>query len=88
MRTNFFGESIATPEDTVDELMDAWPDFTPDRAEIFSEPDGTFLYGGEAIDSDADERRTFDGFNSLDEARTFAVEILGIPAHAIEEMVG
>lgn len=83
MRFNYFGDSIAQPGDTADIVFDAWGDFTPVGADIYDQMDEVYFYGGEAFDDDGN-RQTFDGFESVDDARTFAVETLGIPANRIE----
>lgn len=87
MRTNFFSENIMQPGDT--DPYEAWPDFDTENAvvRLYDVPDDKFLYGGEVSDAECNTY-TFDGFDSVDQMRTFVVQVLKISTADIEVLSG
>lgn len=88
MRRNFFGEQIAQPDDDYETVDDAFVnrfdqamDLT--SANIFSEEDDQFKFGGEAMDDDCNTI-TFDGFESVQAAKDYAINVLKIPETGVE----
>lgn len=87
MRNTMFGDAVATPEDTNETIVEAWGDFTPETARINDVQDEVFGFGGEVFDEDGNSRE-FDGFDSMEEARLFAINVIGVPAHDVEDVEG
>ena len=92
MRYNFFNDPIFQPDDEVGDidsaLIDRFSiavDFTAARADLWTNGDEQFKFGGEFFFVELDEPVSFDGFESVDAARTWLLG-LGIPEHNIEEV--
>ena len=87
MRRTKTGTWIAEPGDSERKVFECWSDFAPSRAELDDEAGDEFMFGGVAID-DEGRKQSFDGFESVDDARTFCVEVLRIPAQRVEIVEG
>lgn len=81
MRKNLFGENIAQPTDSHDDVVEAFmarfgehPTFI--CADLESRKDDKFLFGGELFDVEHNGM-TFDGFETLEAARKFAEQFVG-----------
>lgn len=80
MRSNMFGEKIAQPTDTVADCLSAWDHPTLTCADLFAERDETYKFGGE-LRTDEGDGFSFDGFDTLEAARTFAGQF--VPAREV-----
>ena len=83
-----FGEKIAQPGDDYSAVDMAFLDRFGEPmnltcANIFSERDDNYLYGGEAQDDDCNTI-TFDGFESVQAAKDFAINVLQIDETGVE----
>jgi hypothetical protein len=81
------GTWVAQPGDTDKMVFEHWSEFVPFRAELNDEAGDPFMYGGLVLDEDG-QRQELDGFESVDDARTFCVEVLRIPASRIQVIEG
>jgi hypothetical protein len=82
MRQTKSGAWVAEPGDTYATVSAHWPDFVPSSAVLNDEAGDQFMFGGVAMD-DKGFGQSFDSFESVDDARTFCVEVLGVPAPRI-----
>lgn len=87
MRFSEFGLPVAGPNDTFDVVTRAWGVFTPYDAMIDEDMDGETFIGGTVTDGHGSVR-AFDGFEYVDDARTFCVEVLGIPTERVRVIQG
>ena len=87
MRQTLSGTWIAQPGDSGKMVFEHWSEFVPFRAELNDEAGDSFMFGGVVLD-EAGHRQEFDSFESVDEARTFCVDVLGIPASRIQIIDG
>ena len=88
MRQNFFGEKIAQPGDDYSAVDMAFLNrfgepMNLTSANIFTEEDEQFKFGEEAMDDDCNTI-TFDGFESVQAAKDFAINVLQIDETAVE----
>lgn len=88
MRKNFFNEQIAQPGDEYDDIAEVFfnrfsAPMELTSANIFSEEDDQFKFGGEAMDDDYNTI-TFDGFESVQAAKDFATNVLQIDETGVE----
>jgi hypothetical protein len=81
------GTWIAEPGDTDGTVFEHWNDFVPFSAVLNDEAGDEFMFGGVAVDEDG-HTREFDSFESVDDARTFCVKVLHIPAPRISVIEG
>lgn len=87
MRQTETGAWVAEPADTRDTVGKHWPDFVPWSAVLNNEAGDQFMFGGVTFD-DQGFGESFDGFESVDDARTFCVQVLGIPVTRIRTTEG
>jgi hypothetical protein len=81
------GTWIAQPGDTDKMVFERWNEFVPFSAELNDEAGDTFMFGGIVIDQDG-HRQALDSFESVDDARTFCVEVLRIPVSRVRIIEG
>jgi len=81
------GTWIAEPGDTSRSVFAHWNDFVPVSADLNDEAGDQFMFGGVVVDEDG-RKQEFDGFESVDDARTFCVEVLRIPASRVRVIEG
>jgi hypothetical protein len=87
MRQTLSGTWIAQPGDSEEMVFGHWSEFVPFSAELNDEAGDPFMFGGTVLDEDG-HRQELDSFESVDDARTFCVEVLGIPASRIRVIEG
>jgi hypothetical protein len=87
VRQTASGTWVAGPGDDSNRIFAHWGDFSPYMVMLNNEMSDQFLFGGLVLD-DIGVAQAFDGFESLDDARTFAVESLGVPAARIRVLNG
>jgi hypothetical protein len=87
MKQTKSGAWVAEPFDTSDTVFAHWPDFVPATAVLNNEAGDQFMFGGVVLD-DKGVGQGFDSFESVDDARTFCVEVLGVPAPRISMLEG
>lgn len=90
MRSNFFNEKYAQPGDDYDTIAAAFEERydVPMKivcADLEPEADETFLFGGEIID-EAHNTMGFDGFETLEAARAFLTDLIGVDPDDIQEL--
>jgi hypothetical protein len=81
------GTWIAEPGDSSQAVFQHWSDFAPVRAELNDEAGDQFMFGGVVLDENG-RKQEFDGFESVDDARTFCVDVLRIPASRVRVIEG
>jgi hypothetical protein len=87
MRLGSMGSWIAEAGDTRDLIFNHWGGFTPHKVLISDEASPQWGFGGIVLD-EYGMAHSFDGFVCRADARTFATEVLGVPADRIREVVG
>lgn len=87
MRQTLSGAWIAQPGDTGTLVFEHWSEFVPFSAELNDEAGDPFMFGGVVLDEEG-HRQELDSFESVDDARTFCVEVLHVPASRIRVIEG
>ncbi len=87
MRQTQTGTWIAEAGDTNQAVLEHWSDFVPFSALLNDEAGDQFMFGGVVVDEDG-RKNEFDGFESVDDARTFCVEVLRIPVSRVRVTEG
>lgn len=87
MRQSKSGTWIAQPGDSSKMVFEHWSEFVPVSAELNDEAGDPFMFGGLVLDADG-HRQELEGFESVDDARTFCVEVLRIPTSRIRVVEG
>ena len=87
MRQTSTAAWIAEPNDTSETVFERWGSFVPFNAELNDEAGDQFMFGGVVFDEDG-AKQAFDGFESVDDARTFCVEVCGVPIQRVRVIEG
>ena len=87
MRHTGSGTWIAEPGDTSNAVFERWKDFVPATAYLNDEAGDQFMFGGVVLDEKG-RKQQLDSFESVDDARTFCVEVLGIPVSQVRTVEG
>lgn len=90
MRSNMFGEQYAQPGDSYDDVAFAFedrhgkmPEFC--QATFYLEGDDTFKFGGYLLADNADGEFGFDGFETLDAAKQWVRDTIGLTDDQFDE---
>ena len=87
MRQTRSGTWIAEAGDSSETVFEHWSDFVPFSAILNDEAGDEFMFDGIAHD-EMGQKQQFDGFESVDDARTFCVQVLGIPVPRVRTTEG
>jgi hypothetical protein len=88
MRQTATGQWVAQAGDGPGNVFDHWGwGFVPYEASLNEEAGDQFMFGGQVFDKDG-HAHAFDGFESVDDARTFCVSVLGVPTERVEVLEG